>query len=406
MGAETRAGSSPRVRGKLVIDHAGNIVRRLIPARAGKTRTRSASLSSRPAHPRACGENALARSTPPRAAGSSPRVRGKPPGLPPRAPQRGLIPARAGKTTYPCESSSAIPAHPRACGENSRFPFTPAQLAGSSPRVRGKRHGVQGAVDGDGLIPARAGKTRPSGRPSWSAPAHPRACGENCPSRWTPTRLAGSSPRVRGKRGGGVGVADEVGLIPARAGKTSFPFLSAHRPWAHPRACGENGITLVFALVHRGSSPRVRGKRRVRDVPPRSRGLIPARAGKTSPNPARTPPRQAHPRACGENMTVLESAPSALGSSPRVRGKPLGRLPPPVADRLIPARAGKTLQSGARISDQTAHPRACGENRLQAVSAEALDGSSPRVRGKPITEWESARIRGLIPARAGKTARS
>ena len=285
----------------------------------------------------------------------------------------------------------------------SRAPLT---VMGSSPRVRGKQDRA-GAHRGQlRLIPARAGKTvhRDGHQLDWLA--HPRACGENAVagSGW-PMRL-GSSPRVRGKLPFPFCQRTDPGLIPARAGKTGSRSSSRSSTGAHPRACGENAAFETFHPAVGGSSPRVRGKPRPTRRGHRRGRLIPARAGKTSPNPARTPPRQAHPRACGENMTVLESAPSALGSSPRVRGKPLGRLPPPVADRLIPARAGKTLQSGARISDQTAHPRACGENRLQAVSAEALDGSSPRVRGKPITEWESARIRGLIPARAGKTARS
>ena len=91
----------------------------------------------------------------------------------------------------------------------------------------------------------------------------------------------GSSPRVRGKRGRAVGVDPARRLIPARAGKTPVLMASAASDRAHPRACGENGSHLLEGPSGAGSSPRVRGKRglvQVRHGPP---GLIPARAGKT-----------------------------------------------------------------------------------------------------------------------------
>ena len=98
--------------------------------------------------------------------GSSPRVRGKPPGLPPRAPQRGLIPARAGKTTFPATMSATVRAHPRACGENAGNSNVDPLTAGSSPRVRGKRARPRRDRRSPGLIPARAGKTACGSRPA------------------------------------------------------------------------------------------------------------------------------------------------------------------------------------------------------------------------------------------------
>ena len=215
---------------------------------------------------------------------------------------------------------------------------------------------------GNGLIPARAGKT-----PSWEPPhpsrwAHPRACGENRAEAAARYCEWGSSPRVRGKLrlDGERGVLN--GLIPARAGKTSKGSPTLSKRWAHPRACGENEQYLVLRALEEGSSPRVRGKhRRVVDRParagliPRVRGkparrveldclarLIPARAGKTRTRwRARAAP-WAHPRACGENLTGKTAEADVAGSSPRVRGKREPTHPRVVGARLIPARAGKT----------------------------------------------------------------
>ena len=93
----------------------------------------------------------------------------------------------------------------------------------------------------------------------------------------------------------------DLRLIPARAGKTLWVPIGAALPWAHPRACGENGLEGLNQACRDGSSPRVRGKLLlgglVGDVP----GLIPARAGKTWGRGSTSSSRWAHPRACGEN---------------------------------------------------------------------------------------------------------
>ena len=50
-----------------------------------------------------------------------------------------------------------------------------------------------------------------------------------------------------------------------------------------------------------------------------------------------------------------------------------------------------------------AHPRACGENVKSAYNWVKNLGSSPRVRGKPVMVRMFTERLGLIPARAGKT---
>ena len=153
-----------------------------------------------------------------------------------------------------------------------------------------------------------------------------------------------------------------------------------------------------------GSSPRGRGKRDALAPGVGDPGLIPARAGKTNiawHDPA-TP--TAHPRAGGENHHGANRRRSRRGSSPRGRGKHLRRRRRTVVRGLIPARAGKTLASSARASWARAHPRAGGENLIGVAADLSAQGSSPRGRGKRTVRACTFRTRRLIPARAGKTA--
>ena len=153
-------GSSPRVRGKPVVLQARAGRGGLIPARAGKTRLRVRSLWLIRAHPRACGENMILCSPVASTWGSSPRVRGKLLHRHRRPFERRLIPARAGKTRFRYLASFPVPAHPRACGENPLTKSLGDATEGSSPRVRGKRKSCLTSTVSGGLIPARTGKTQ------------------------------------------------------------------------------------------------------------------------------------------------------------------------------------------------------------------------------------------------------
>ena len=178
----------------------------------------------------------------------------------------------------PCAKRAA---HPRAGGENPRAGAGACPAQGSSPRGRGKHLRPVYRRRREGLIPARAGKTAPKSPPSRPAPAHPRAGGENKVKGVAAKPVNGSSPRGRGKRLPRLHQDRLIRLIPARAGKTSPPKNGDSLLWAHPRAGGENGWEDVADLSAMGSSPRGRGKRQIRDQRRDDRGLIPARAGKT-----------------------------------------------------------------------------------------------------------------------------
>ena len=92
------AGSSPRVRGKHPGRLRHHHQQRLIPARAGKTSILVMRSANMWAHPRACGENGGEHVGVFVAEGSSPRVRGKHLLEDCADLLDRLIPARAGKT--------------------------------------------------------------------------------------------------------------------------------------------------------------------------------------------------------------------------------------------------------------------------------------------------------------------
>ena len=135
--------------------------------------------------------------------------------------------------------------------------------------------------------------------------AHPRVCGENAAKPFSASCVAGSSPRVRGKRRHLLRDWQPYGLIPACAGKTPFDGFLSKRGKAHPRVCGENRLPAASASLSKGSSPRVRGKRAIASNMSGPAGLIPACAGKTKFCPPMDPAYPAHPRVCGENVFSL-----------------------------------------------------------------------------------------------------
>ena len=232
--------------------------------------------------------------------------------------------------------------------------------------------------------------------------AHPRVCGENSVAQRSAACRKGSSPRVRGKRRI-TGLHDRrAGLIPACAGKTVGGFRPALLAGAHPRVCGENAAPQPAPGPIAGSSPRVRGKLEEVSGSFAVGGLIPACAGKTANHAEYGTCTPAHPRVCGENMPTQSAGAFGSGSSPRVRGK-LSLLPTGRRlVRLIPACAGKTLSVRTRSRKATAHPRVCGENLASGETWPLGVGSSPRVRGKPGEVLAANNFTGSSPRVRGK----
>ena len=152
-------GSSPLTRGKhtgLAVEHPED---GLIPAHAGKTCARWRTRTRQRAHPRSRGENPDLLGRSPDGQGSSPLTRGKRTHRGRESQGVRLIPAHAGKTSIGCVPLTIPWAHPRSRGENFPGRAGDDPGAGSSPLTRGKPRVRDCATPDRGLIPAHAGKT-------------------------------------------------------------------------------------------------------------------------------------------------------------------------------------------------------------------------------------------------------
>ena len=177
-------------------------------------------------------------------------------------------------------------------------------IGGSSPLARGGQIAPGGGIRFPGLIPAGAGRTRPSRRRCSGTWAHPRWRGADNLWRVGRRRAHGSSPLARGGRQPRIRAAQRPGLIPAGAGRTASRQSVAPTCGAHPRWRGADHEWVNVMDWSKGSSPLARGG------PPRHRRghrparLIPAGAGRTSdPLPVRGS-LGAHPRWRGADMDI------------------------------------------------------------------------------------------------------
>ena len=253
----------------------------IIPALAGNTKTPTFFKSACRDHPRACGEHVEELDRFMSQQGSSPRLRGTLLIAFLGIMLFGIIPALAGNTRYCRQYMATVGDHPRACGEHATDANAMLPIKGSSPRLRGTRALLAMSVNRVGIIPALAGNTVDVHRSSLMMRDHPRACGEHHWALRSRSPWTGSSPRLRGTPRRPPVVRQIRGIIPALAGNTMRACSPANSARDHPRACGEHLAEWQADMRSRGSSPRLRGTPVAWRVVPIRRGIIPALAGNT-----------------------------------------------------------------------------------------------------------------------------
>ena len=191
---------------------------------------------------------------------------------------------------------------------------------GSSPHARGALAPFLRAVYVLGIIPACAGSTGHGTRGLTCYWDHPRMRGEHSSSVKYPHCLAGSSPHARGAPAALHAAARQVGIIPACAGSTLFPFLFLFRLRDHPRMRGEHCAVLYSAPVFPGSSPHARGALLPALPLPLLAGIIPASKGSTMTLAYVLDGGRDHPRMRGEHHGGRRVGRVGVGSSPHARG--------------------------------------------------------------------------------------
>ena len=315
--------------------------------------------------------------------GSSPLARGGPATGHPPSVKSGLIPARAGRTRPPRRRSRPRRAHPRSRGADLTAAAGEVLRQGSSPLARGGRPARPRCVTPRGLIPARAGRTGAHSAHSRPGRAHPRSRGADAASPARNSRDTGSSPLARGGLWGEASRRRSPRLIPARAGRTVKRHCGVLSVGAHPRSRGADSRRRQEQCQFRGSSPLARGGHVGLQFRGGRDGLIPARAGRTGYRSAAPRTARAHPRSRGADPDRRVNRVLAGGSSPLARGGPRLRVSKRICRGLIPARAGRTAVTVTGSAGGPAHPRSRGADISIRLSREASYGSSPLARGGP-----------------------
>ena len=170
-------GSSPRVRGSHTTCLAQKTCKGIIPAGAGLTDLDHFIKEQLRDHPRGCGAHASRGWSTASRQGSSPRVRGSLLLCHAQEDGRRIIPAGAGLTIYNLILHTIIWDHPRGCGAHSTWKSARANYVGSSPRVRGSPLKDNAVKRASGIIPAGAGLTEDSLTSCTAQRDHPRGCG-------------------------------------------------------------------------------------------------------------------------------------------------------------------------------------------------------------------------------------
>ena len=193
-----------------------------------------------PVHPRLCGEHTGPGTNNDLPFGSSPPVRGTLSPAENNCSQDRFIPACAGNTECVSMKPISFAVHPRLCGEHSTCWQQCGSRSGSSPPVRGTRAQSHQQHSVLRFIPACAGNTTTAMRKNWPFSVHPRLCGEHSSEAANDRLRDGSSPPVRGTRGGGRSPRLSLRFIPACAGNTRIHHAFPRRLPVHPRLCGEH----------------------------------------------------------------------------------------------------------------------------------------------------------------------
>ena len=109
-----------------------------------------------------------------------------------------------------------------------------------------------------GIIPAHAGLTASSSARPTKQRDHPRACGAHLELLHKSVDWRGSSPRMRGSLSCDTHGFPDRGIIPSHAGLTT-------KSKQEIVLCGAHGTDLIKRYTVSGSSPRMRGSRRIAD---------------------------------------------------------------------------------------------------------------------------------------------
>ena len=172
--------------------------------------------------------------------------------------------------------------------------------------------------------------------------------------------IGASSPHLRGSRPMASSTITAIGVIPAPAGQPRSQPPPWRRARSHPRTCGAAAQWHFGMKAHIGSSPHLRGSRAVPGGVRRRDRVIPAPAGQPCRRRRNRSIPEGHPRTCGAARDLTPPHMEHEGSSPHLRGSPLSGLWLLVPPGVIPAPAGQPAPTILETPNAAGHPRTCG----------------------------------------------
>ncbi len=170
-----------------------------------------------------------------------------------------FIPAGAGNTILSWLNRQAIAVYPRWRGEHmARGPGRGIE-SGLSPLARGTHTKSLSQLIVSRFIPADAGNTIVTGRPTGFGTVYPRWRGEHESAAPPGVLRFGLSPLARGTHGPGTGPWNRKRFIPAGAGNTYKACHINQKSAVYPRWRGEHYAEQTWYVSSAGLSPLARG---------------------------------------------------------------------------------------------------------------------------------------------------
>ena len=174
-------------------------------------------------------------------------------------------------------------------------------------------------------------------------------------------------------------------FIPVHTGNTLIAIFRAKNSPVHPRAYGEHFSNFSFSQLVAGSSPCIRGTRAIDTNMMYLLRFIPVHTGNTNLSNPIEIQASVHPRAYGEHTRRNPTRRLSVGSSPCIRGTLLLSWLLITNVRFIPVHTGNTDYRNWRKPRHPVHPRAYGEHLLVGMILLLYHGSSPCIRGTPLS---------------------
>ena len=252
-------------------------------------------------------------------------------------------PRMRGESAKTCCNRAPCTEQPRIRGERSQRKKYGKDKVGPTPHARGKAAVVVGCDELQRNNPAYAGKIRRACCQQCVRPVQPRMRGEKSWPASVLRRIAGTTPRARGKGAFLTSLKTANRSNPACAGKrtTSTTCSAKHRD--QPRVRGEKQVEELLAERRDGTTPHTRGNTLVFGQVSGT-GTTPHTRGKVTDGIHSQVVRPVQPRIRGEKWWAMTFIGTPSETTPHTRGN----APTTACRRRVrgfnPACAGKRLR--------------------------------------------------------------